>query len=55
MTRTTYERLRDEFECEPGGIIPVKGKGDTEVWFLVRERAAALDNAAPAAADSVPA
>jgi len=34
MTRASYERLCDEFECEPGGIIPVKGKGDTGVWYL---------------------
>src|SRR5439155_1240295 len=44
MTRATYERLRDDFECEPGGIIAVKGKGDTEVWYLARERARIADD-----------
>ncbi len=28
ITRSTYELLADEFECEPRGTIAVKGKGD---------------------------
>jgi guanylate cyclase len=35
ITRATYELLADEFECEPRGTIPVKGKGEMEVWYLV--------------------
>ena len=40
VTRATYELLADEFECEPRGPIPVKGKGEIEAWYLVRHRAA---------------
>jgi guanylate cyclase len=40
ITRATYELLADEFECEPRGPIPVKGKGEIEAWYLVRHRAA---------------
>jgi adenylate cyclase len=38
ITRATYELLRDDFECEYIGEIPVKGKGKMEVWHLVGER-----------------
>lgn len=36
---TTYELLRDRFECEPRGTIDVKGKGPMRTWFLVGARA----------------
>ena len=40
VTRATYELLRDEFELEPRGTVPIKGKGDVETWYLVgRQRA----------------
>jgi guanylate cyclase len=42
ITRATYELLAGEFECEPRGTIPVKGKGEVETWYLVGLRAAAL-------------
>jgi guanylate cyclase len=35
VTRATYELLRDEFVCEPRGAIPVKGKGEVEVWHVL--------------------
>jgi adenylate cyclase len=38
ITRATYELLADQFECEPRGTIPVKGKGDVETWYLVGAR-----------------
>jgi adenylate cyclase len=38
ITRATYELLADEFECEPRGTIAVKGKGEVEVWYLIRLR-----------------
>jgi guanylate cyclase len=39
ITRATMELLDDEFVCEPRGTIPVKGKGEMEVWYLVGRRA----------------
>jgi guanylate cyclase len=39
ITRATYERIQNHFTCEPRGAIEVKGKGLTEVWHVVGERA----------------
>jgi adenylate cyclase len=47
ITRSTFELLTDEFECEPRGPIAVKGKGMVEAWYLVRPRG----DPAPAAED----
>ena len=38
ITRTTYELLAEEFECEPRGTIAVKGKGEVEAWYLIGPR-----------------
>jgi guanylate cyclase len=38
ITRATYDLLADDFECEPRGTIDVKGKGELDVWYLIRER-----------------
>jgi class 3 adenylate cyclase len=38
ITRATYELIKDEFECEYIGEIPVKGKGQMEVWHLIAEK-----------------
>ena len=38
ITSTMYEILRDEFECEPRGVIQIKGKQPMETWFLLGEK-----------------
>ena len=38
ITRATYELIKDEFDCEYIGEIPVKGKGQMEVWHLISEK-----------------
>ena len=38
VTGATYELLKDEFELEPRGTVPIKGKGDIETWYLVGRR-----------------
>ncbi|HSC74327.1 MAG TPA: adenylate/guanylate cyclase domain-containing protein [Gaiellaceae bacterium] len=38
ITRATKELLEDEFVCDPRGIISLKGKGETEAWYLVGRR-----------------
>ena len=43
ITRATKELLEDEFVCEPRGTIPIKGKGEIEVWYLVGRRAGERD------------
>jgi class 3 adenylate cyclase len=45
ITRATYELIKDEFECEYIGEIPVKGKGQMEVWHLVTEKERSPSNA----------
>jgi guanylate cyclase len=49
ITRSTYELLADEFECEPRGTIAVKGKGEVEVWHLLGSR---TDRASAVAAEA---
>ena len=39
VTQATYELLCDEFELEPRGTVPIKGKGNIETWYLVGPRA----------------
>ena len=34
ITRETMELIKDEFICEPRGVIEVKGKGEMETWFV---------------------
>jgi guanylate cyclase len=35
ITRETYALIKDEFVCEPRGMVNVKGKGEMEVWYVV--------------------
>jgi class 3 adenylate cyclase len=34
VTRSVYEKIKDEFVFEPRGAIEVKGKGSVEAWLL---------------------
>jgi guanylate cyclase len=36
ITQSTYQLIKDEFTCEPRGTVNVKGKGEMEVWLVVR-------------------
>ncbi len=38
VTRTTHDLLADDFVLEPQGSVAVKGRGEMDIWFLVRER-----------------
>jgi class 3 adenylate cyclase len=40
VTRATWELIREDFEAEPRGRVPVKGKGEIETWQLVGPRLA---------------
>ena len=35
ITQKTYDLIKDDFQCEYNGSIPVKGKGEMDTWFLV--------------------
>jgi guanylate cyclase len=39
ITRSTYDLVGAEFDCESGGTIPVKGAGEVDVWRVVGRRA----------------
>ena len=38
ITRATYELVKNEFDCEYIGVIPVKGKGNMDVWHLMAKK-----------------
>jgi guanylate cyclase len=38
ISESTYELLKEEFECERRGPIAIKGKGNMETWYLIRQR-----------------
>jgi len=46
ITGATYELVKDEFICELRGLIPVKGKGEMETWYLQGRRNTAGTEAA---------
>ena len=35
ISNATYELIKNEFNCECRGVIPIKGKGQMETWFLI--------------------
>jgi adenylate cyclase len=39
ITRATYELIKNDFVCEPRGLVSVKGKGEMEVWQVTEARA----------------
>jgi class 3 adenylate cyclase len=38
ITDATFELIKNEFVCEPRGVIAVKGKGQAMTYFLLRRR-----------------
>jgi adenylate cyclase len=38
IARPTYELIKEEFHCEPRGLLEVKGKGKIEAWFVIGAR-----------------
>ena len=41
VTESTYALIKDNFICEPRGVIHIKGKGDMPVWFATAEKSSA--------------
>jgi adenylate cyclase len=35
ITRSTYDLVGGEFDCESAGTIPVKGAGEVDMWRVV--------------------
>jgi class 3 adenylate cyclase len=38
INESTFQVLREDFECERRGVIQIKGKGEMETWFVVGEK-----------------
>jgi guanylate cyclase len=38
LSASTHDLVKDDFVCEPRGLVDVKGKGPMETWFLVGVR-----------------
>jgi len=38
ITRDTYELVKDDFDCVYIGKIPIKGKGNMDVWHLMAKK-----------------
>ena len=38
ITEETYKLICDKYDCVPGGLIDVKGKGAMNVWHVLRPR-----------------
>ena len=51
ITRATYELVKDEFVCEPRGVVTVKGKGEMETWYLIGRRSSVTTRWADEAAE----
>jgi adenylate cyclase len=39
ITRSTYDLIKDQFDCESHGTIKVKGADDVEVWHVLGRKA----------------
>ena len=35
ITEATYELVKDDFICEPRGVVHVKGKGEMNLWYVL--------------------
>ena len=38
ISEATFELIKDDFLCEPHGLLNVKGKGDMNVWYVVGKK-----------------
>jgi guanylate cyclase len=38
ITERTFELIKDDFICEPHGLLNVKGKGDMNVWYVLGKK-----------------
>jgi len=39
ITEATYELIKNDFVCEPRGVVNVKGKGEMNVWSVMESKA----------------
>jgi adenylate cyclase len=46
ITRSTYDLVAAEFECESAGTIPVKGAGEVDVWRVLGRKGGPSSHAA---------
>ncbi len=39
IAEATYELIKNDFVCEPRGVVNVKGKGELNVWYVQEKKA----------------
>ncbi len=39
ISEATFELIKEDFICEPRGLLNVKGKGDMNVWYVLGKKA----------------
>jgi len=42
ITRGTYDLIKDDFVCEPRGVVDMKGIGEIETWFVTGQKAPSM-------------
>lgn len=42
IASSTYEFIKEEFDCTPRGPIPIKGRGEMDTWFLIGKKTTQL-------------
>ena len=40
ITRSTFDLVRNEFDCDPRGMVKVKGAGEIEAWHVIGRKPA---------------
>ena len=53
ITRSTYDLIKDSFDCEALGLMDVKGAGPTEVWHVIGRRSALADRLLRSRSDAI--
>jgi adenylate cyclase len=53
ITRSTYDLIKDSFDCEALGLVDVKGAGPTEVWHVIGRRSALADRLLRSRSDAI--
>ncbi len=38
ITQATHELIKDDFVCEPRGSLNIKGKGEMEIWHVIKAK-----------------